>query len=667
MPLKKGDIQIFRNQVEQLIKDKYASRRFISVECAGREGLSSSDDKDTQSHDKNFTLEAEEIRERTEEIHLKSTFVARYPDQKATLMEKHCNQLRAARNIWDKFTIHERRGQLLLATTGAGKTYIMASQAKNFDMQKFIQKYQCYSPWPIIWITKSSIVEQTKGVLRDQFGLDVVNKIHVVNIEMLRSHLGKLFVKESLVVKQGQEHYVYKWNGYMHPIFFIWDECQILAREESTQSQIAQAVNDIEEDWKAMGVKVFQLFASATPFTRVSEAKVFAVSTGLTFKIGLQEVKLTNENWHIFARQIAAPSDPEEYCEAAVTRLMDVLDPYIERIKGIRPQHRAYNSINRIKFQTKEEAEEYEKAWTEYLEQKAKIEGSKSMSAAQSRFALLAQFTIFRKKAERIRAPHLAKFIYDTWNAGHAPAVAAAFKGTITRAVRLLIDDYNWTRDDISIIWGGSTEALTMKQKIAKKIKDSPEMQSILAALDLDLDAVGIHMKNLNEKTTEQYEFEKAHNLLTQKPEDREKERLRFQRQDSKCLLFSYKSGGVGLSAHHEIQYPKARPRRGIFTPVYSEKELIQALGRLPRITSISDTYQCMCYYGGTIEDAVAERVRMKLKCMTAVVKMKEDWTSLVTKTNLIEADEQDDDTEVLDAEGAAILGDYKESDIIEV
>jgi hypothetical protein len=113
--------------------------------------------------------------------------------------------------------------------------------------------------------------------------------------------------------------------------------------------------------------------------------------------------------------------------------------------------------------------------------------------------------------------------------------------------------------------------------------------------------------------------------------------RLAFQRGDARCCIFNFKSGGVGLSLHHEAKYPNARPRITLLTPVYSEKELIQGLGRCPRITSISDTSQMMIYYVGTIEEAVAERVVMKLKCARAVIGKGESWESIITGRPVIQ------------------------------
>ncbi|MEK6883807.1 MAG: hypothetical protein AABY22_29530, partial [Nanoarchaeota archaeon] len=136
------------------------------------------------------------------------------------------------------------------------------------------------------------------------------NVVHVFNIETLRSQFGKLFVKEKINVVNGQEVIEYEWNTMIVPALIIWDECQILAREESIQSKIAQAINRVK------GKIVVQIFASATPFSRVYEARCFAVSTHTTFQLGMGKVELTDRNWKQFSHQVAAPGDPMTYNEA---------------------------------------------------------------------------------------------------------------------------------------------------------------------------------------------------------------------------------------------------------------------------------------------------------------------------------------------------------------
>ncbi len=639
-----NDITIFYDQLITRLKDKYAIRKYIGdAKSVSIEKVSEPEtplvghitEQSNKEDEKEIHFTVEE-RDKEAEPEVNSIFISKFPDQIATLLKQRdgCEQEETARNLFNEIWFNLKPGFLLNAQTGAGKTYILASVIKNLLYQGLLEKARCISPLPVVYITKTSVVEQTKVVLKEEFGLDIINVVHVFNIETLRSQFGKLFIKEKVNIVNGQEVVEYEWNANIVPCLIIWDECQILAREESIQSKIAQAVNRVK------GKTIIQIFSSATPFSRVYEARCFAVSTHTQFQLGMGEVELTDRNWKQFSHQIAAPSDPMTYSEASIKRLVAKLDPYILRIKNIRPKHKAFNGVSKIHFNTDSERIEYETAWERYQREKNRIEEESEKTGEGSYFQLLAQLTIMRKAAEKCRRYHLAEFMDKTWKAGKAPVCAVAFKGTITGTYRILVEDYGWKREDVSIIWGGSIESLNAKKKIGLKIKKNKLFMDALKEEDIDLQELGIDLENLEEKTEEQLAFEKLHDLITQKPEEREKEKLRFQKQKSRGCFFTFKSGGVGLSLHHNII--GALPREVLLTPVYSEKELVQGLGRCPRITSLSDTYQFMCYYVGTIEEAVAERVVMKLKNLKHVVKMREAWEDIFTgKKSPIQQDQE--------------------------
>ncbi len=614
------DIEIFYQQLQQILKDKYESRRFICNK------------KEVENIQSQITKEVlVEIIE--EEKETDSIFIPKFPDQVADLLRQKdgCEQLECARNIFNYIWYSNHQGRLLNAQTGAGKTYILASVIKNLLHHGFLKRCNCISPLPIVYVTKASVVEQTEKVFRDEFGIDTVNTVIVVNIELLRSKFGKLFVKEKVAIIGGVEHIEYEWNNNLYPCLFIWDECQILAREESIQSKIAQGVNRINNPKRP----VYQIFASATPFSRVYEARCFAVSTKTKFKLGMGEVTLDDRNWKQFSHTIT--EDPMEYNEAAIKRLVSTLDPYITRIKNIRPKHRAFNGVQRIFFKTDEEREEYETAWERFQKEKARLESQALKEGTSSYFDILAQLTIMRKAAEKCKRHHYAEWMDKTWKANKAPVLACAFKGTITETYRILVEKYGWKRDDVSIIWGGSIESMTLKKKVASKIKDNKLFRTALEEAEIDLQDLGIDLENLEIKTEEQIAWERLHNLLTQKPDEREKEKMRFQHQKSRACFFTFKSGGVGLSLHHQFNY--ALPRECLFSTVYSEKELVQGIGRCPRITSLSDTYQYMVYYVGTIEESVKNRVIIKLRNLKHVVKMRESWEDLFTGKKYKEED----------------------------
>ncbi len=128
---------------------------------------------------------------------------------------------------------------------------------------------------------------------------------------MLRATFGEKFIKWTTKIEHGECTELPVWKKGIHPLLVIWDECHILMNPQSQQSQIAQALNDVEDNY---GVPVYQVFSSATPFMRVSGAKCFAVSTRCAISYGGREsVPLDNKKWTQFAGAVASPSDPKDY------------------------------------------------------------------------------------------------------------------------------------------------------------------------------------------------------------------------------------------------------------------------------------------------------------------------------------------------------------------
>src|SRR5947207_4914050 len=232
-PIEYEDITIFYQQLITRLKDKYASRKYIgykneiSVPIQTVEILvpNKKDDKKGNKGEKGIQFELEEEKE-TELSEAYSLFISKFPDQVATLLKQRdgCEQEETARQLFNEIWFNLKPGFLLNAQTGAGKTYILASVIKNLLHNNFLQKAKCISPLPVVYITKTSVVEQTKVVLGEEFNLDIINTVHVFNIETLRSQFGKLFIKEKVNVVNGQEVVEYEWNANIVPALIIWDE-----------------------------------------------------------------------------------------------------------------------------------------------------------------------------------------------------------------------------------------------------------------------------------------------------------------------------------------------------------------------------------------------------------------------------------------------------------
>lgn len=551
-------------------------------------------------------------------------------------------QERAASKLLKAFTQENKSAMLLLAPVGTGKTFMIGALVRRLYDLAFANK-KTISPWPYVYVTKSSIIAQSERVLTNLFSLELEKEIIVINVEQLRAKFGELFVRHQVTVVNGEEQIKWCWRPGVMPFFMLLDECQILKNEDSQQSAIMQGYNDTKF---SPSTGPFQLFSSATPFIRVADAKCFVVATRLKYHNGLNEVTVTNENWSTFAKEVAYPDDPDDYSPPAVDRLMKYLEPYIVQVKGVRSQFNAKNSVLMIEFQNEEERKFYDQAWERYLEEVAKLQAAGLLDEAGGGFMILVQFLKFRMAAELCRAPYLAAKMYEAVQEGKAGVVAVNFKGTIKKIVEILHDKYGVSRELISLIWGGGKAVATVKQKKKKQFTDNPKLLEFMQSQGLSLEDVDVD--NVEDYVEEKERAELQ--LGAQSLKQRQKEIDSFQSGKSLYCLYTFKSGGVGLSLHHTDELTKSkatkkksgwyveetiknvptRQREVYLAPTYSAIELVQGLGRAPRLTSMSDTNQTVIFYKGTIEEQVATIVSQKLRCLRRVVRARESWESVI-------------------------------------
>lgn len=190
-------------------------------------------------------------------------------------------QNRGAVDIIRKLVDEQRRAVLLQAMGGYGKTYILGAVIKELWHRQWQPLMNNISPYPCVYITRASIVEQTERVLYQDFGLKKFREVFVTNIEQMRSTFGEKFVETKTVVRWGQSEITYKWYPLLKPALMVIDESQSVKNDDSEQSKIMQAwaEQEPEDPWTAC------VHSSATPFTRVSEAHTLAVATGLEFHL----------------------------------------------------------------------------------------------------------------------------------------------------------------------------------------------------------------------------------------------------------------------------------------------------------------------------------------------------------------------------------------------
>lgn len=545
-------------------------------------------------------------------------------------------QKKAAAQLYKKVVIEQLPAVILISGTGTGKTYIINA----FNRRILDEKYrdgETYCPTTILYITKKTILEQTTRVMRDSFHIKPQVEVDVINIEQLRSTKGSRFLKYEDVIIGGKEVRVWKWHEMVSPAIIELDESQGVKNPDSTQSECIQAYSRLSKQPAQI------IHFSASPFAKISEAKAFCVATKMDItRFGYpQGTKLSAATWDSFSHLIAQ-GDPSESNEAAADRLMDAIDNYVVRVKGVRPQFRAENGTETIYFETAEEKEFYETAYERYVEAKAKYEESAGAG-------ILVELIQFSVAAELAKAHQVAKRMYDgVQNRNKAMVYGGRYISSIIKIVKFLIEEKGVSRDEISIIWGGGTN-LSSKQKAKRSILDNKDklteagldIQELLESLDLE----GVEAQYISKDLPDAYRLGK------QSLKERQVEIDRFQGGKTKYCLFTFKAGGVGLSLHHtdslttfkcrrkksgyafeeDIPLVPVRQRETILATTYSPQELLQGLGRVPRLNSLSMTKQTILFYAGTIETRMQQIVTQGLRCLSKVVRISgEDWLDVI-------------------------------------
>lgn len=606
-------------------------------------------------------------------------------------------QKKATVELKTKIVDEKKSGVLLLSGTGTGKTFIIAALDEWLKALDW-HEGRTWSHIPRLYVTKTTVVEQASRVFKNFFGIEPNVDTEIINIEQLRSSAGQLWVKEEVKIQNGEEVSVWKWKDKIQPTIIYFDESQGAKNKGSKQSRIIYAYNDLPRNTCLVSV-------SATPFTRVSEAQAFAVSTHrplehLKFPKG---TVLTNDNWPSYAAIISYPSKPDEYNQAAIERLMKDLEPWIVRVRGVRPQFEAINGVKVIDFETPEKRKWYNDAWVRFEEEMAKIKAAKE-AGQDTGVCQLVVLLKFSMAAEFCHADHFAKDMYECWKRGKAPVAAVKFKQTLIEIVRLLIEKYGMTRDNISLVWGGGQTQLTKKQKAKEKVK-SLEDKFKKMGIEMDEMIVDMGLEDVEDRVIVNYPAEWR--LESQSMIERQREIDKFQSGKSEFCIYTLKAGGVGLSLHHtdeltpqdiakyslerlksramELKHPlynlllkdldlagkewrrqtqldesleydrdhwikvfgcrrkesgyavegdieniPVRPRETFVVVTYNAIELVQGVGRVPRLTSLSPTTQNVYCYAGTVEVDMGRIYSQKLRCLSSVVKMHESWQDCI-------------------------------------
>ena len=355
---------------------------------------------------------------------------------------------------------------------------------------------------------------------------------------------------------------------------------------------------------------------------------------------------ITNETWNFFAEAVSTKGDPQMHSPAAMERLMRAFKDDVIRMRTPSGKFHARNKCVEIAFPNDAGRRFYEQAFERYLEEKARVSETPSMGRMQQ---LVAE-NKFLAAADLVRAEVLAVEGDRAVKDGYAAVLVCRNRPTIAKLVRLFTSpQFGYTRDDISLIWGGDDLYSKSARLTAEQIRSI-----------LDDMAVGKPVSSKNKKLLTRQLQESAEDTLlvessdnnlrlgNQNKKQRQSEIDRFQTGKTKICIFTYSAGGVGLSLHHtdhdDLGNPVVlRPRRTFLGPTYSAQDFVQGLGRAHRsIFSLSDTIQTIMFFSGTIEMKVMRIVSKKLKCLSKVIQARESWQSAILKADSNDIDDVD-------------------------
>lgn len=329
------------------------------------------------------------------------------------------------------------------------------------------------------------------------------------------------------------------------------------------------------------------IFVSATPFTTLKESFVVCLGLGLC--------KNTDDHQIFCNKFIKNNQDYAEPNQAAMERFNQFLLDRGLKIEatGIKFKHRVFNKCILIDFQTRQQADTYKRAYDTYVEECAKA----NKNTPEGRIAIFIAMLKFQQCAEALKSSPLVLRGLEMVSKGKQVLIGSNFVFSLDIMISMLIEKHGVSRDRIGI-------------------------------------CVGLGRQD-GRKYTDNITYEQ-----------RQKDIDKFQRGEIDFFFLTLKSGGAGLSLHHE--YPSGRPRHVLLPPTYSAIEQIQVLGRAHGPTSLSTTYQEIVWFTGKkwgidcIEEYVASKVNHRMRSIKEIVSKRETWTDLLLPDGTLNKEEKE-------------------------
>lgn len=527
--------------------------------------------------------------------------------------------------IWDKMIVRKvTRALMNDGDTGSGKTFLNIAIIHRLLAENHIDFGR--HPYAAIIILAPVPVLESWARLLEQAGLGehIGTKILLTSYSQMTATLGGVFIQEHYDPYSQSDKPKLVWNPILVPYIILCDEMHNLKNKESRRTQTIRAALRLLNPPLFFGT-------SATPAVTVNDSETFVIATGARF----MGIKVTEDNFNQFAGMICR--DPSKPNVAASKRLREVLKDYIVSFPYVKWPSKAINGVKIVDFANDADRRTYDTSYQRYLDNCKKA--GKNTNFGQ--FEQLVALNQHVYTAEPLHMDQVVDLALASYDEGKAPVIAVQSRRAVQKAVFKLIDKHGFTRDDISIIWGGKKaldptkmlsegEIAEMMGRVASgEVLDPSEHRRLLETIAIRTDKI------MSGDADEEAQNDRLAKLVGYKLTGVQNARLRqaeidkFQSGQAKFCIFTLAAGGTGLSL--DQCRPELRPRETYLTPVYSGPLFKQGLGRCIRRATVSDVYQWVCLLANTVEEThVAPVLDEKLKCITEVTNNRTNWLDIV-------------------------------------
>lgn len=544
-------------------------------------------------------------------------------------------QQAAYKDIWEGFFgAKSLRAIINDGNMGSGKTWLGVAWFHKIIHSGILLQEKAKNPLfgtfpPLMLVTKKNVLESWyRHFERAGLGGYLGSTIKCLSYSTFYSSFRTLYIKEELDPINDRITRYY-WNQFTAPYALILDEFHALNRESKTARIFTSLYSTLATPPKT-------LCLSATPPFIPNHTKFFAVATGGTF-LGM---KVNENNFSAFARLLS--NEPDKYSDEVAKRIRKVFSPNIVSFPRVKWPHKAINSVMLVDFASERDREYYNEAYDRFLEKCKKL-GKRTNFNRFERAVAIGQF---RLAVEPLHVDQIVSIGHEKIKRGEkAIVIGTAYKNSIVRAL-FKCEQLGYKRSDISLIWGGKDDIkkhLILTQEELQAIQFKVVRGEPMTPLDIKKIETTMAFRNeresfgwTNEETHFYQDKMRAWGIYgAQSAEKRQEEIDKFQSGKTKLCFFTLAAGGIGISLDQHSE--TLLPREGYYTPTYSGPEFKQALGRLPRRLTKSDTYQYIVGMRGTIEEThVIPAISEKLRCLASVTSSDYDIMEEITDIDIL-------------------------------